>query len=266
MVGARVAVAVALAALAVPGAAAGEIVATPAAHAVFTLDSNGVLGVLESMDVRADAATPAAWEVEMQRGELFAEPSLVVNGRRYRPGNGSAPATFRISRGRQGVRFDWLQPGGSGSARLGYRLALFGTAYTDVVDLHVPVWESWPVRVPRVTAALKLPRMPRGRVIVWVEPSSGDAAFSTTGDEVRMTVRNVDANHGVTMHAVLPRGVLASTEGLKVERKAGLATVLARRTQRKRTTWPWLVASVAIIGLAAFVVLRTARWRRLPPR
>ena len=78
----------------------------------------------------------------MQRGELFAQPSLVVDGRRYRAGDGKRPGTFRISRGTRGIRFDWLQPGGAHSVRLGYRLALFGTAYTDVVDLGVPVWEE----------------------------------------------------------------------------------------------------------------------------
>ena len=266
MARARVAVAVALAALALPAASVAEIVATPAAHGVLTLDSSGVLGILESISVRADAATPATWEVAMQRGELFAQPSLVVNGRRYRPGNGSTPGTFRISRGTHGVRFDWLQPPGSGSVRLGYRLALFGTAYTDVVDLRVPVWESWPVSVGRLTAALRLPRTPRKRVIVWVEPSDVDAAFSTAGNDVRMAIHNSDANQGVTMHTVLPRAVFASTEGLNVEHKPGLATVLAARTRRNRTTWPLLVGGALLIVVTAAVVLRTARWRRRPPR
>ena len=202
----------------------------------------------------------------MERGELFAQPSLVVNGRRFRPGDGRTPGTFRISRGRHGVRFDWLQPPGSGSARLGYRLALFGTAYTDVVDLHVPVWESWPVPVRHLTAALKLPRTPRDRVIVWVEPGSVDAAFSTAGNEVRMAIRNAVANQGVTLHAVPPRAVLVSTEGLNVEHKAGLATVLATRTHRKRTAWPWLVAGAIVIALIAAVALRRVRSRRPLPR
>lgn len=262
----RLAVAVALAAFVLPATAAAEIVATPTAHGIFTLESNGVLGVLERIDVRADAATPATWEVAMQRGELFAQPSLVVGSRRYRPGDGRTPGTYRISRGKHGVRFDWLQPPGSVSTRLAYRLALFGTAYTDVVDLRVPVWESWPVPVGRLTAALTLPRTPRRRVIVWVEPDSVHAAFSTSGNEVRMAMRNVDANQGVTLHAVPPRAVLSSTEGLNVENKAGLATVLAERTNRKRTTWPLVLAAAAVIGLTAVVVLRTARWRRRPPR
>ena len=71
-------------------------------------------------------------------GELFAQPSLVVDERRYRRRRRQAPGTFRISRGTRGIRFDWLQPRGPHSVRLGYRLALFGTAYTDVVDLRVP--------------------------------------------------------------------------------------------------------------------------------
>lgn len=266
MARAPLAIAIALTALALPAAAAAKIVSTPAAHGIFTLQSNGVLGVLESVDVRADALTPATWEVAMQRGELFAEPSLVVSGRRFRPGSGSTPGTFRISRGKHGVRFDWLQPPGSRSARLGYRLALFGTAYTDVVDLRVPVWESWPVPVGRLTAALKLPRTPRRRVIVWLEPQSVHASFSTVGNDVRLAMESADANQDITLHAVVPRAVLASTEGLSVEHKAGLATVLAERKSRQQSSWPLLVGGALLIVLTALVVLRTARWRRPPPR
>ena len=264
MAHARVALAVALAALVLPTAAAAEIVATPVAHGVFTLESNGVLGVLENMSVRTSSPTPATWEVAMQRGELFAQPSLFVNGRRYGPGDGKRPGTFRISRGTRGVRFDWLQPNGPGSVRLGYRLALFGTAYTDVVDLHVPIWESWPVSVRRLTATLKLPRTPRSRVIVWIDPRSAHAAFSTAGSDVRLAMSDVD--RAVTLHAVLPRGVLTTTDGLDVEHKAGLATVLAERNARNRSIWPYLAAAALVIALTAVVVLRTARWRRPLPR
>ena len=149
------------AALALASPAAADITATPDARAVFTLERNGVLGVLERVTVAADAPSAATWQVTMQRGELFAQPSLFVDGRRYHPGDGKRPGTFRISRGSRGVRFDWLQPPGTRPARLGYRLALFGTAYTDVVDLRVPVWESWPTPVGKLTAALKLPRVPK---------------------------------------------------------------------------------------------------------
>ena len=145
---ALLALALAAGALVLPSPAAADITATPAARGVFTLERNGVLDVLERVSVIADAPTAATWQVTMQRGELFAQPSLYVDGRRYRPGDGKRSETFRISRGSRGVRFDWLQPHGTHTARLGYRLALFGTAYTDVVDLHVPVWESgWPVDV-----------------------------------------------------------------------------------------------------------------------
>jgi hypothetical protein len=101
----------------------------------------------------------------MQQGELFADPVR----RRER----STPArrrredarTFRVSRGARGIRFDWRQPRGRGSVRLGYRLALVGTAYSDVVDLSVPVWEGdWPAGVDRLTAALRYPRPAQARV------------------------------------------------------------------------------------------------------
>lgn len=263
---AHIVVATVLLVVLAPATATADIVRTPAANSVFTLQPNGVLGVLEHLDVNADAPTPATWQVTMQRGELFAEPSLVVGGRRYRPGDGKRPGTYRISRGSGGVRFDWLQPSGTRPVRLGYRLALFGTAYTDVVDLHVPVWESWPTPVDQLTAALKLPRVPRGRAIVWVEPRSLAARVTTAGREIRLSAPNVGADKPVTLRSVLPRAVLTSPEGLNVEPKPGLATVLAQRDSRGRAWWPWAVAGVAIAALSALVVLRTARSRRPLPR
>jgi hypothetical protein len=71
-----------------------------------------VLEVLERLSVKADQPTPTTWQITMHRGELFAQPSLVVDGRSYRPGDGGQPGTFRISHGTHGIRFDWLQPDG----------------------------------------------------------------------------------------------------------------------------------------------------------
>jgi hypothetical protein len=263
---ARVVVAAAFLLAAAPAGASADIVRTPAAHSVFTLQPNGVLGVLEHLDVKADAATPATWQVTMQRGELFAEPSLVLGGRRYRPGDGKRPGTYRISRGSSGVRFDWLQPPGSRPVRLGYKLALFGTAYTDVVDLRVPVWESWPTPVEHLTAALKLPRVPRRRAIVWIEPRALAGHITTVGREIRLSAPNVDADRPVTLRSVLPRGVLTSADGLNVEPKPGLAAVLAQRDSGGRTWWPWAVAAAAVAVLSVLVVLRTTRSRRPLPR
>ena len=74
----------------------------------------------------------------MQRGELFAQPSLFVDGRRYRPGDGKRPGRSASRAARAASASTGCQPRGTHTVRLGYRLALFGTAYTDVVDLHVP--------------------------------------------------------------------------------------------------------------------------------
>ena len=222
-----------------------------------------MLEVLERLRVQADQPTPATWQITMHRGELFAQPSLVLDGRRYRAGDGKRPGTFRISRGTRGVRFDWLQPRGAHSVRLAYRLALFGTAYTDVVDLGVPVWEDgWPVPVGDLTAALNLPRVPQGRTIVWAEPRSQETTIATSRKQIRLTARNVDAETPVTLHAVLPRNVLTSLDGVTVEPKAGLTAILdERRGNDDRAWWPWALAAAAVIAVSA-VVLRTARSRR----
>jgi len=264
MARARLGLAATVLALVAPPAAAAEIVGTPRADAVFTLERNGVLDVLEHAQVHADAPTAATWEVAMQKGELFAEPSLVVAGRRYRPGDGKRRGTFRISRGSSGVRFDWLQPRGAKEIRLGYKLALFGTAYTDVIDLRLPVWESWPAPVDRLTATLKLPRVPRKRAIVWVEPRTAGGRISTTGNEILLRADDVEGR--VTLRSVLPRGVLSSVDGLNADPKPGLAAVLAERDSNGRTWWPWVAGAAAIAAFSALVVLRTARSRRPLPR
>jgi hypothetical protein len=264
---APLAVAVAVAAVALPWPAAAEIDATPAARAVFTLERNGVLDVLERVSVAADAPTAATWQVTMQRGELFAQPSLFVDARRYRPGDGKRPGTFRISRGSRGVRFDWRQPSGAHTVRLAYRLALFGTAYTDVVDLHVPIWEGgWPVGVDTLSAALKLPRVPRRHAIVWLEPRAENADVSTAGRAIRLLTRDIGAGDSLTLRAVLPRSVLSAADGLKVENKPGLEKILAERGSTGRTWWPWIAAAAAVAAISAAVVLRTARWRPPLPR
>jgi hypothetical protein len=229
---------------------------------VFTLEPDGVLEVIEQLNVRTDESTPTTWQVTMQQGELFAQPSLVVAGRRYRPGDGTRAGTFRISRGTRGIRFDWLEPRGVRSVTLGYKLALFGTAYTDVVDLRVPVWErDWPVPVRELTAALNLPRVPRGRVIVWVEPRPPETTVTTSRHQIRLRTRNVDADTPLTLHAVLPRNVLSSLDGVNVQARPGLAAILAARRGNHRAWWPWALAAGVALAVSA-VAFRRARSRR----
>jgi hypothetical protein len=263
---ARAGVAVALLAVALPASAAAKLTRVPSAHAVFTLNPDGVLQVLEQLNVRADDPTAATWQVTMQRGELFAQPSLVVDEQRYRPGDGKRPGTFLISRGTRGVRFDWLQPEGMHSVRLAYRLALFGTAYSDVVDLRVPVWErEWPVPVRELTAALRLPRVPRGRVIVWVEPKSIGSVITTSRAQIRVRARDLEAHTAVTLRAVLPRDVLTTLDGLNVVPEPGLAKILAERRGGGRSWWRWLLGAGIVLAVSG-VALGTARSRRPPPR
>jgi hypothetical protein len=251
----------------VPATAGAKLAEVASAHVIVTLERDGVIDVLEQVNVRADGPTAAAYEITMRRGELFAQPSVFVNNRRFRAGDGKHAGTFRISRGTRGIRYDWPQPAGPGSVRLGYRLALLGTAYTDVVDLRVPVWErDWEVPVRELTAALKLPRAAHGRVYTWVEPESLDATVTKTKRNVRMRTRDVAARTGVTLHVVFPRNVLSSFGAVKVQAKPGLAAVLAeRRGGNGRAWWPWTVAAAIALAVSA-VALRTVRSRRPPQR
>ena len=71
-----------------------------------------MVDVLEEIDLRAKQPYAARRELSMQEGELFADPSVVVNDRVLHAGDGRTPGTFRVSRGARGVRFDWKQPRG----------------------------------------------------------------------------------------------------------------------------------------------------------
>jgi hypothetical protein len=170
------------------------------------------------LSVKADQPTPTTWQITMHRGELFAHPSLVVDGHRYRPRDGRRPGTFRISRGTNGIRFDWLQPDGP-------------------------------------------PRIPRRRSIVWAEPRSQKTTITTSRKQILQAARNGDANTPLTLHAVLPRDVLTSVDGVNVEPKPGLAAILDVRRGDDSAWWSWALAAVAAIAVSAGV-FRTARSRR----
>jgi len=229
----------------------------------LTLEPDGVVDVLEEIDLRAKRPFAARRELSMQEGELFADPSVVVNDRLLSAGDGKSPGTFRVSRGARGIRLDWRQPRGRGSVRLGYRLALLGTAYSDVVDLRVPVWEGdWPSGVDRLTAALKYPRRAHRRVFAWIEPESLDSTVTKTKRGVRTSTVAIPAGKRVTLRAVFPRDVLDSVAGLKVEKKTGLASILAER-KGGHGWWPWALGAALVLVLAlSAVALRTARSRR----
>jgi hypothetical protein len=262
---ARAGLAAGLVALAFAAPAGAKFTGDSSAQAVITLEPDGVLDVLDRVSVHADEPTPATWQVTMQRGELFAQPSLVVDGDRYHPGDGKRAGTFHISRAVTGIRFDWLQPRGTHSIRIAYRLALVGTAYTDVVDLRVPVWErDWPVPVHELTGTLKLPRPPRGTTIFWVEPQSLQNMLSRSRDQIRVRARDVPAHSPLILHTVLPRNVLTSYEGVNTETKPGLAAILAARRNDGRDRWPWVLAAGVALTLAiSAAALRRARSHRL---
>jgi hypothetical protein len=120
------------------------------------------------------------------------------------------------------------------------------------------------VPVGDLTASLHLPRVQRGRIIVWTEPRSRETTITTSRMQIRLAARKVDAETPLTLRAVLPRKVLTSVDGVNVETKPGLAAILDERPSDDRAWWPWALAAVAAIALSA-VVFRTAR-SRLPLR
>jgi hypothetical protein len=249
-------------------AAPAHAVTIPAAHVFVTLEPDGEVYVLEDVQLRTGRPFQARREVSMQQGELFAEPSVVVNGRPFHGGDGRTPGTFRVARGSRGIQLEWTQPAGASSVRLGYRLALLGTAYTDVVDVDVPVWEpDWPAGPAALTAVARLPRPARGRVYAWADPGSLASTVTTSLRGARLAASNVPGGKRVTFDVVFPRSVLSSVAGTNVKGKPGLKAVLARRDSAGRTWWPWIAAgTAAVVLLVSAFALRTARRRRPQPR
>ena len=88
-----------LVALAAAFPAQAATITLPRAQVHVTLESNGVIDVLERLTVNSPTQLVGTREIGMQRGDLFAAPSIVVDGRRFRAGDGRRAGTFRISRG-----------------------------------------------------------------------------------------------------------------------------------------------------------------------
>jgi len=256
----RIALAVAFLALALAGGAGAANI--PTANVVLTLEPNGVVDVLENVMIASPSQYVAAQEVSMRTGELFAQPSVVVDDKPLHSAAAATLDTFVVSRGTRGVRVSWLQPAGVRTVRLGYRLALLATAYDDVVDLDAPLWEKdWPGTVSTLTGVLYLPRRSLGTVRAWVEGSYAGGTLSHSQSDVRVRLRDVPAKHGVRLHVVFPRTVLTGTEGAVVVRGPGLAKVLAARNKTATSRWWWVLAgAVLLVSLAA--ALHTRRSHR----
>ena len=258
---------VALSALVLASSASGASPNISAAHVVITIEPNGVVDILEDVTLATPAAYTAAQEVSMHAGELFAQPSVVVDERKLRSGDRPSKDTFVVSRGTRGVRISWTQPAGTSTVRLGYRLALVGTAYDDVVDMDVPLWESdWPGRVALLTGFFRLPRASLGTVRAWVEGTHAGGTLSSSQRDVRVRVHDIPPKRSLGLHVVFPRTVLTGTEGVVVKHGDGLAAILAARNLHPASTsWWWAAAVVLAVGLSA-ALLRTARSRRQAQR
>jgi hypothetical protein len=236
----------------------------PRAQVHFTLEPNGVIDVLERLTVDSPTPLVGIREIGMQAGDLFAAPSIVVDGRRFRAGDGRRAGTFRIARGTRGVRIEWREPRGLREVRIGYRLAERPIVYRDVIDLRIALWEpDWPVPVGFLTASLHLPRDSPARVRVWLHPSALRAFVSRNRRGVRVRARDVGGP--LELRAVFPRSVLTSTEGARSKAGLGLRAILAEeRGHRGGSSW-WIWLAVALVAAGAAATggaLRKARSRR----
>lgn len=250
-------------AVAVPATAAAENVTVERARVTLTVEPNGIVEVSEQRLIRAAAPYTAAVIVLMRQGELFAEPAVAVGSRSFRAGDGRADNTFLVSKGSKGIRISWRQPRGTSSASLGYRLALRGIAYRDVVDLRVVVWNGDSgTSLQRLDATLVLPRTPHGPVYAWLDPTSAAATVRKAGKRIHVRARNLSANESLALRVAFPRAVLASTEGTVVRPQAGLRSILAdQRRAPSHRTGTSIVAGVALAAalIVAALIYRSRR-------
>jgi hypothetical protein len=231
----------------------------PRADIHVTVESNGVLDVLERVLIESRTTTVGVREISMKRGDLFAAPSVVVDDRALHPGD-ARRSGFRILPGTRGVRIEWHEPPGAHEVRIGFRLANRATAYRDVVDLRIPVWENeLPGTLKTLSVSLQLPR--RARFIrVWVHSSSPIASIVKNTETVRVRARDVGT---VELRVVFPRAVLASTAGTRVVPRAGLTSILAEeRGSAGSSWWIWVLFGAAAVFAVTAVVLRRGRWLR----
>jgi hypothetical protein len=245
--------------LAVPATAAATNGTVERARVTMTVEPNGIIDVLEQRLIHSAAPYTAVFDLLMRKGELFAEPAVAVGGRPFRAGDSRAENTFVVSTQAKGIRIAWRQPAGTHSASVGYRLALRGIAYRDVVDLRVVLWNGGSLR--RLDATVALPRAPRRHVYAWLQPKSADANVTTAGRKIVVHARNLAES--LLLRVAFPRGVLDSTEGTVVRPQAGLRQILAdeRRSPHNRN-WAAIVAGVALgAGLVAFVLVYRSRRR-----
>ena len=240
--------------LAVPAPAAADVTLTRARVAV-TVEPNGIVDVSEQRLIHAATPYTAAVEVLMRQGELFAEPGVVVSRRTFRAGDGRATSTFLVSKGKRGIRVEWRQPRGTKNATLSYRLALRGIAYRDVVDLRLMLWNGG-AALRQLDATVALPRAPRGRVYVWLDPRPTAATVTTAGKRISVHARDLEAKESLALRIAIPRAVLASTSGMIVRPQAGLQMIAAEEARpAHHTNWTAAVAGVTLAAVLVFAAV-----------
>jgi uncharacterized membrane protein len=118
---------------------------------------------------------------------------------------------------------------------LKYRLWGFTTAYDDVADVLLKVWEDgWDRGVERLSARIHVPGEPlRGDVRAWAHLNDLDVSASLGSDGVSpaLTASDIPGGRWVELRSTFPVTALASTSGARVVGVPGIKSILAEEDQ-----------------------------------
>ena len=223
-----------LAALVAAGTAGAKSFSLPTADVVVQVARDGGLIVDENIQFAFDGDFSGAFrEIPLGKGQSIDQVSVSEGEIVYRSGAsaelGSAgePATFGTVRTGKGLRIVWHYEALSEARtfRVHYRLRGLAKAYDDVVDVNLKVWgDEWKVGLGRLTAVVLAP----GKVErAWGHPVGVRGDVTLLGDRASLRALGIPAGQFVELRALIPRGAFTSTGGMKVERGAGLAKIVA---------------------------------------
>jgi uncharacterized membrane protein len=225
--------AAALAALALPGAAAAYDL--PAADIAVRVAPDGSLLVNENITIEG-AFHGAYRDIPLRKGESIDRIAVSEQGERYTRGGSTklgsidTPHTFNYDLSSKKVRIVWhfSAAGEPHTYTVSYRFRGLAVAYGDIVDVNLKVWgANWSSLVNDLRAELTLPKPTTlgPDYLVYGHPAWVKGVVERTPQAARLHAVGVPAHQFVELRVVFPRSLLRSTAGAKVEQGPGLAKV-----------------------------------------
>jgi len=244
----------------------------PAADVDLELQPDGSLLVTERITFAFSGPFSGAYrDIPLRRGEAITEVTVLENGVAYHPGASTVlgssgdPGTYGVEDRGSVVRVVWHYAAVDEERifTIRYRMTGVAVVYDDVVDVDFQVWgREWSTGVDRVDARLRFPgTVDPGEVLVYGHPATVEGRTSLGADGVSPSLEawHVPAHQFVELRVLLPRRVLAGTDGARVVTGAGKETIVgaeaALAAGARRAAVAARGLSLAVLGLLALLVV-----------